>query len=63
MQGAASRCLVPQPVHEDASVPAALARKLPLGLDAAGSLAATDVASLAIWCLAERGRLRGAQTA
>ena len=55
--------LVPQPVHEDASVPAALARKLPLGLDAAGSLAATDVASLAIWCLAERGRLRGAQTA
>lgn len=55
--------LVPQPVHEDASVPAALARKLPLGLDATGSLAAVDVASLAIWCLAERGRLRGAQTA
>ena len=50
--------LVPQPLHEDASVPSALARKLPLGLDAGGSLASADVASLALWCLAERGRLR-----
>lgn len=55
--------LLPQPVHEDASVPAALARKLPLGLDAAGSLAAADAAGLALWCLAERGRLRGTQAA
>lgn len=55
--------LLPQPVHEDANVPAAFARKLPLGLDAVGSLAAADVAGLAIWCLAERGRLRGTQTA
>lgn len=61
--GAHGAQLVPQPVHEDASVPAALARKLPLGLDAAGSLAAADVAGLAIWCLAERGRLHGTQAA
>lgn len=52
--------LVPQPLHEDASVSAALARKLPLDADADadGSQAAADVASLAVWCLAERGRLR-----
>lgn len=55
--------LVPQPVHEDAGVPASLARKLPLGLDSAGSLAAADVAGLAVWCLAERGRLHGARRA
>lgn len=53
--------LVPQPLHEDASVSAALARKLPLDVDADGSQAAADVASLAVWCLAERGRLRARQ--
>lgn len=48
--------LVPQPLHEDAAVSAALARKLPLGVDADGSQAAADIVSLAVWCLAERAR-------
>jgi len=49
--------LVPQPLHEDANVAAALARKRPLGADPDGAQAVADVASLAVWCLAERGRL------
>ena len=55
--GGYGRRLVPQPLHEDAGVADALARKQPLGVDAGSSLAAADVASLAVWCLAERGRL------
>ena len=54
--GGYGRRLVPQPLHEDAGVADALARKQPLGVDAGSSLAAADVASLAVWCLAERGR-------
>ena len=50
------RWLAPQPLHEDASVPAALACKQPLPAHAADSQAAADVAGLALWCLAERGR-------
>jgi cellulose synthase operon protein YhjQ len=48
--------LVPQPLHEDARVPAALASKQPLGQHAADALAAADVAGLALWCLAEAAR-------
>lgn len=48
--------LVPQPLHEDARVPAALASKQPLGRYAANSLAAADVDGFALWCLAEAAR-------
>jgi cellulose synthase operon protein YhjQ len=55
--------LVPQPVHEDGSAPEALASKLPIGRHAPDSLAAADLDSLAVWCLAhanlDRGRGRG----
>ncbi|MEG0182914.1 MAG: cellulose biosynthesis protein BcsQ [Stenotrophomonas sp.] len=55
--------LLPQPLHEDARVPAALASKQPLGRHAADSLAAADIDGLALWCLAEAARrqARGAQ--
>ncbi|WP_140719789.1 cellulose biosynthesis protein BcsQ [Pseudomonas sp. Hp2] len=49
--------MVPQPIHEDACVPEALAGKAPLGLHAPDSLAAADIASLAVWCLAQAARL------
>jgi cellulose biosynthesis protein BcsQ len=48
--------LLPQPLHEDARVPAALASKQPLGRYAADSLAAADIDGLALWCLAESAR-------
>ncbi|HED4876817.1 cellulose synthase operon protein YhjQ [Stenotrophomonas sp. LMG 10879] len=48
--------LLPQPLHEDARVPAALASKQPLGRHAADSLAAADIDGLALWCLAEAAR-------
>ncbi|MGS7841425.1 cellulose biosynthesis protein BcsQ [Stenotrophomonas forensis] len=51
-----ARRLVPQPLHEDARVPAALASKQPLGRYAANSLAAADVDGLVLWCLAEAAR-------
>lgn len=51
--------LVPQPLHDDANVPAALASKAALGAHAADSLAAADVDGLALWCLAEAARRRG----
>lgn len=56
--------LVPQCVHADEALGAALAHKLPVGLHAPQSLAAQDLTSLAVWCLAERGRQqqRGAAT-
>lgn len=53
--------LLPQPLHEDAQVPAALASKQPLGQHAADSLAAADVQGLALWCLAEAARLQRAE--
>ena len=49
--------LVPQCVHADEALGAALAHKLPVGLHAPQSLAAQDLTSLAVWCLAERARL------
>lgn len=52
--------LVPQQVHEDLAVGEAMACKAPLGLYAPGSLAAADVESLAVWCLANRERLQAA---
>lgn len=57
------RRLVPQPLHEDANVPAALACKQPLPVYAADSQTAADVAGLALWCLAERGRLHSVEQA
>lgn len=50
--------LVPQPLHDDANVPAALASKATLGAHAGDSLAAADVDGLALWCLAEAARQR-----
>ena len=54
-----ARRLVPQPLHEDAQVPAALASKQPLGRHAANSLAAADIDGLVLWCLAEAARRQG----
>lgn len=51
-----ARRLVPQSLHEDAQVPAALASKQPLGRYAATALAAADVDGLVLWCLAEAAR-------
>lgn len=51
-----ARRLVPQPLHEDAQVAAALASKQPLGRYAANSLAAADIDGLVLWCLAEAAR-------
>lgn len=50
--------LAPQPIHEDVAVAEALASKMPLGLYAPRTLAAVDVGSLAIWCLAQGARVR-----
>ncbi|HEL2979430.1 TPA: cellulose synthase operon protein YhjQ [Stenotrophomonas maltophilia] len=52
--------LVPQPLHEDARVPSALASKQPLGRYATDSLAAADVDGLVLWCLAEGARRQAA---
>lgn len=48
--------LLPVRIHEDAAVPEALAMKLPLGAHASASLAAADLDSLAVWCLARAAR-------
>lgn len=48
--------LVPQCVHADEALAEALANKLPVGLYAPHSLAAQDLNSLAVWCLAARAR-------
>lgn len=53
--------LVPQPVHEDANVPEALAMKSPLGRHAPDALAAADLDSLAVWCLAQTHRPSGGE--
>jgi len=58
-----SRQWVPQPLHEDACMPAALACKQPLPAHAIDSQAAADVAGLALWCLAKSGRQRAAEAA
>ena len=50
--------LLPLVVYEDAAVPAALARKRPLGWVDVGSLAAADIESLALWCLAQAAARR-----
>lgn len=44
----------PQLVHEDEAVPEALAHKMTTGHYAPQSQAASDMRSLAIWCLAQR---------
>jgi len=44
----------PQLVHEDEAVQEALAHKAPIGQYAPKSQAASDVRSLAIWCLSQR---------
>lgn len=44
----------PQLIHEDEALPEALAHKLPIGHYAPRSQAASDLRSLAIWCLAQR---------
>lgn len=48
--------LVSQCVHADEAVAEALAHKLPVGLYMPNSLAAQDLSSLAVWCLAARAR-------
>lgn len=53
-QGGLRTRLVPLRLHEDSAVPMALACRRPLGDGDAGSLAAADVAGLALWCLARR---------
>jgi len=51
-----SKRLIPQSVHADEAVAEALAYKLPVGLYMPESLAAQDLDSLAVWCLAARAR-------
>ncbi len=53
--------LLPVTVHEDAAVPESLAMKLPIGLHAPDSLAASDIDGLALWCHAEAARLESAR--
>lgn len=48
--------LVPVTVHEDASVPEALAQKLTVGRHAADSLAAANIDSLAVWLTIQAAR-------
>lgn len=47
--------LVPQVIHRDEAMAAALAWKSPLGYYGADSLAAQDIRNLAIWCQARWG--------
>lgn len=44
----------PQIIHEDEAVAEALAHKLPVGLYAPESQAASDLRNLALWCLARK---------
>ncbi len=44
----------PQIIHEDEAVAEALAHKLPVGLYAPKSQAASDLRNLALWCLARK---------
>lgn len=46
----------PQLIHEDEALPEALAHKLPIGHYAPKSQAASDLRSLALWCLAQRAK-------
>ena len=46
----------PQLIHEDEALSEALAHKLPIGHYAPKSQAASDLRSLALWCLAQRAK-------
>lgn len=49
-----SRRLVPQVIHRDESMAAALAHKSPVGHFAPDALASQDVATIATWCMARQ---------
>ena len=53
----------PQFVHEDEAVPEALAHKLPVGLHAPASQAASDLRNLALWCMARARSRQGGDRA